>query len=324
MCPEYIQSLREVDIIKAELMSATSGVIMENEDFKFTPLPGQESLGEDPSQPGEEGPAAAGFNERFVAYVIDAFPFVAGTHLTMTAAVNSGFVTRTTAGEWKWKLLWTGAYIIYETILSSGGRATLGKYLLNLRVRAADGGDLSVGRALARAFSYFLSSATLDLGYLMALFTPRHRALHDYVAGSRVISLRERSDLANGLVLAASWGLMAVFIGSYLNQTVLKINPVEKKQIFAAHRTISKLARLEEIYYKQEGHYTNDLKRLADLTGNVNAVRAELYRTLTPDTLEIASNGSRYMITAKARNWRKTEVQVVSTAQRPEPTFPAP
>lgn len=300
---------------------------MENEDFKFTPLPGQEDLGEVPGLLGEDGPAPAGFNERFVAYVIDAFPFVAGTHLTMTAAVNAGFVTRTTAGEWKWKLLWTGAYIIYETIFSSGGRATLGKFLMRLRVRAADGGDLSVGRALARAFSYFLSSATLDLGYLMALFTPQHRALHDYVAGSRVVSLRERSDLANGLVLAVSWGLMAIFIGSWLNQTVLKVTPAEKKQIFAAHRTISKLGKLEEIYYKQEGHYTNDLKRLADLTGNVNAVRAELYRTLTPNTLEIASNGRRYKITAKARNWRKTEVQVASPPKAAAPAdsvFPAP
>lgn len=300
---------------------------MENEDFKITPLPGQEALDDD-QVPFADGPEPAGFNERFVAYVIDAFPFVAGAHLTMHAAVNAGYVSRSTGGEWKWKLLWTGVYIIYETIFSSGGRATLGKFLLNLRVRAADGGNLSFGRALARAFSYFLSSLTLDLGYLMALFTPQKRALHDYVAGSRVVSLRERGDLANGLVLAVSWGLMAIFMGSWLNQTVLKVTPSEKRQIFAAHRTITKIAKLEEIYYKQEGHYTNDLKRLADLTGNVNAVRAELYKTLTPDSLAIASNGTRFMITAKARNWRKTEVQVASpqrsAAPPPDPVFQAP
>ena len=300
---------------------------MENEDFKITPLPGLDVIDEDLGQFAAEGPAPAGFNERFVAYVIDAFPFVAATHLTMGAAVKAGIVSRTTAGEWGWKLAWTSVYIVYETIFSSGGRATLGKFLLHLRVRAADGGNLSFGRALARAFSYFLSSFTLDLGFLLALFTPKKRALHDYVAGSRVISLRERSDLANGLVLAASWGLMAIFMGSWLNQTVLKITPSEKKQIFAAHHTISKLAKLEEIYLKQEGHYTNDLKRLADLTGNVNAVRAELYRTLAPDTLEIASNGSRFMITAKARNWRKTEIQISSpqkAGQAPDSVFPAP
>jgi uncharacterized RDD family membrane protein YckC len=299
---------------------------MENEEFEITPLPGQEALGEAPAA-FAEGPAPAGFNERFVAYVIDAFPFVAATHLTMGAAVKAGIISRGTAGEWEWKLLWTGVYIVYETIFSSGGRATLGKFLMNLRVRAADGGNLSFGKALVRAFSYFLSSFTLDIGFLMALFTPQKRALHDYAAGSRVISLRERGDLANGLVLAASWGLMAIFMGSWLNQTVLKITPSEKKQIFAAHRTISKIAKLEEIYLRREGHYTNDLKRLADLTGNVNAVRAELYRTLTPDSLAIASNGNRYLITAKARNWRRTEVQISSPEKaqsKPDSVFPAP
>jgi hypothetical protein len=117
--------------------------------------------------------------------------------------------------------------------------------------------------------------------------------------------------------VAVSWSLMAIFIGSWLNQTVFQISPAEKVQIRAAHRTISKLGVLEGIYMTKEGHYTNDLKRLAALTGNENAVRAELFRTLEPDTLEIASNGRKFIITAKARNWRKTEVQVVSQKDAP-------
>lgn len=288
---------------------------MENEDFNFTPQ--AESMGRSGGVPSEflqEGPAPAGFNERFLAYVIDASPFVAGTYLSLNAMIGAGVISYTPANEWKWKLLWIGAYIVYETALSSGGRATLGKLIMNIRVKANDGGDLSVGRAFVRSLAYFLSSATLNLGYLAALVTPNKRALHDYVAGSRVISLRERGDFAGGMVLALSWGLMAIFMGAWLNQTVLKLSPSEKSRIIAAHRTISKLARLEEIYRKREGHYTNDLKTLADLTGNVNAVRAELYRTLEPGTLTIASNGRKYLITAKARNWRKTEVQVVSEA----------
>ncbi|OGR68173.1 MAG: hypothetical protein A2081_02470 [Elusimicrobia bacterium GWC2_61_19] len=286
---------------------------MENEDFNIEPQAAP-MLGEDgtPAEFSPEGPVPAGFNERFLAYAIDAFPFVAGTYLSLNALVKAGVISYTPANEWKWKLLWIGAYIIYETVLSSGGRATVGKLLLNIRVRAKDGGDLSVGRAFVRALSYFVSSGTLNLGYFAALVTPEKRALHDYLAGSRVVSVRERGDLANGLVLAFSWGLMAILIGSWLNQTVLRISPAEKGQIIAAHRTISKLAKLEEIYMRQEGHYTNDMKTLAEMTGNVNAVRAELFKTLEPGTLAIASNGSKYYITAKARNWRKTEVQVAS------------
>ncbi len=291
---------------------------MENNNLEFKPLPeipGQEDM----ALPGADGPVPAGFNERFVAYVIDALPFVLITYPTLRLAVKAGFFPYTTGNEWLWKFLWIGVYVVYETIFSSGGRATLGKYLLNIRVRANDGGDLSVPRAFLRSLAYFLSSATLNIGYLMALGTENHRALHDLVAGSRVVSVRERGDLANGLVLAVSWGMMVILGGTWLNNTVLKISPSEKKQIIAAHRTISKVAKLEVIYMKREGRYTNDLRALADLTGNVNAVRAELFKTLEPNTLVIASNGRRFRITAKARNWRKTEVEVASSVDAPPP-----
>ncbi|MCM2267201.1 MAG: RDD family protein [Elusimicrobiales bacterium] len=288
------------------------------EDFKIeplSPLPGPQEQAQAAVEP--EGPVPAGFNERFLAYAMDAFPFVLGTYLSLNAMVQAGVMAYTPGNVWKWKALWIAAYVLYETVFSSGGRATVGKLLMGIRVRANDGGDLSVVRSLVRALAYFLSSATLNLGYLAALVTPGNRALHDYISGSRVVSVRERGDLANGLVLALSWGLMAILIGSWLNQTVLKLSPGEKTQIIAAHRTISKLAKLEEIYMEREGHYTNDLKTLADLTGNVNAVRAELYKTLEPQTLTIASNGRRFKITAKARNWRKTEVEVLSRRDAP-------
>lgn len=305
-------------IVKQTIFRNGGGPHMENEEFRLEPqfpLPGQDAP--EPEAFVPEGPQPAGFNERFLAYAIDALPFVVGTYLSLRLVVNAGVMAYTPANEWKWKLLWIAAYIVYETVLTSGGRATVGKLAMGIRVRAVDGGDLSVGRALVRALAYFLSSATLNLGYLAALVTPGKRALHDYVAGSKVVSVRERGDIAEGLVLALSWGLMAVLIGSWLNQTVLKLSPGEKGQIIAAHRTISKLAKLEYIYMRSEGHYTNDLKTLADLTGNVNAVRAELFKTLEPETLMISSNGRRFKITAKARNWRKTEVEVLSTQDAP-------
>lgn len=290
---------------------------MENNDFEFKPLPlpGQEDA---PQETQDEGPVPAGFNERFVAYVIDALPFVLLTYATLRIAVKAG-LPHTTGNEWLWKLLWMGAYIVYETVFSSGGRATLGKWLMNIRVRALDGGDLSFGKAFVRSLAYFASSATLNLGYLMALVTDKKRALHDFVGGSRVVSVKERGDLGEGLVLALSWGMMVILLGTYLNNTLLKLSPSEKRQIVAAHRTISKLATLEFIYMRQTGAYTHDIAKLADLTGNVNAVRAELFKTLEPNTLVIASNGRKFRITAKARNWRHTEVQVVSKVDAPKP-----
>ena len=296
---------------------------MENNDFEFKPLPGIGELAPGgaaaPEIPELEGPVPAGFNERFVAYVADSLPFVLISNYTLRLASDSGVVLRTSATEWKWRFMWIAVYVLYEAVFSAGGRATLGKYLLGIRVRSNDGGALPFPRSMVRAVAYFLSSATFNLGYLMALFTPNKRALHDYVAGSRVVSVKERGDFGNGVVIALSWSLLAILAGTWLNNTVLKMTPYEKGQIISAHRTISKLAILEDLYMKREGHYTNDLRSLADMTGNVNAVRAELYKTLEPKSLVISSNGRRFKINAKARNWRKTEVEVVSKVDAPEP-----
>ncbi|HNW44379.1 MAG TPA: RDD family protein [Elusimicrobiales bacterium] len=293
-----------------------------DDNFVFTPQSGP-GLQVDFAPDLEQGMFAAGFNERFLAYVIDAAPFLAFHYFSFGILSKSGAITASPAAEFKMKLGWIGLYILYETLLSSGGRATLGKYLLNIRVQAKDGGPLSLPRAFARALGYFVSSATFNLGYLLALFTPENKALHDYIGGSRVVSLRERSNLADGLVLAFSWGLMAILAGAWINNNVLKLTPAEKRQIIAAHKTISKLGVLEEFYQRSTGHYTNDIKNLASMTGNVNAVRAELFKTLEPQSLVISSNGRSYVITAKARNWRKTEVEVKSkTTLPPRGDFP--
>lgn len=290
---------------------------MENNNFEFKPLPPLPGQEEEQPEAASEGPVPAGFNERFVAYLIDGLPFVLLTYATLNIAVKAGVMAYTTGNEWRWKFLWMGLYVIYQAVFSSGGRVTLGKWLLNLRVRSADGGDLPFGKALVRALSYFLSSATLNLGYLMALFTRDKRALHDFTAGSRVVSIKERGDLGDGIVLAVSWGMMVILFGTYLNNTLLKLSPSEKTQIIAAHRTISKLGTLEVIYMRQNGQYTHELAKLAELTGNVNAVRAELFKTIEPNTLVISSNGRKFKITAKARNWRHTEVQVLSRVDAP-------
>lgn len=290
---------------------------MDNENLIFTPQPGTQ-LQVDFNRDLEQGPFAAGFNERFLAYVIDAAPFLALHYISFTALVKSGGLAAGAANELKMKLVWIGGYVLYETLLSSGGRVTLGKYLLSIRVEAVDGGPLSLARSFARSLAYFVSSAILNIGYLIALFTPEKRALHDYVCGSRVVSLRERGDIASGLVLAFSWGLMAILSGAWINNNVLKLSAAEKVQIVAAHRTLSKLGVLEEYYLRRTGHYTNDLKRLVTLTGNVNAVRAELLKTLEPNTLVLVSNGRNFTITSKAKNWRKTQVQVKSRITAPQ------
>ena len=79
---------------------------------------------------------------------------------------------------------------LYEALMTSSPRgATLGKLALGLRIVRADGAQLSFGRATARHFLKFMITplVPLAIGYLMAAFTNRKRALHDILADTLVI-----------------------------------------------------------------------------------------------------------------------------------------
>lgn len=77
---------------------------------------------------------------------------------------------------------------LYEVLMLSSARgATLGKMAVGVRVVAADGGRLSFGRSAGRRFAKYLSGLVLAVGYIMAAFTSRKRALHDMIAATRVV-----------------------------------------------------------------------------------------------------------------------------------------
>jgi uncharacterized RDD family membrane protein YckC len=68
-------------------------------------------------------------------------------------------------------------------------QATPGKRALRMRVvRAADDARAPLARIALRHVSGALSWLTLNLGHLLAAVSPRGRALHDLVAGTRVVS----------------------------------------------------------------------------------------------------------------------------------------
>ncbi|MCX7905228.1 MAG: RDD family protein [Elusimicrobiales bacterium] len=254
----------------------------------------------------------AGFNERFLAYVIDVFPFVFLNFYTLSLAVKNNYIIYSDTIETKWKIFWILLFILYEVIFTSGGRVTLGKKILGIKVIHKNGGNLNLFQAFIRVIGYFISSFTINIGYLIALFTPNKRALHDFLASSVVIRTKEKSPFVEGVILIISWACLAFLVGSWLNRTILAVTPYEQKQINEAKRTLLKLAKLQEIHYRKYGFYTNDIKRLAELTGNVKAVRYELSKTLSEGSLEIASDGKNFIISAKAKNWRKTRVEVSS------------
>ena len=66
---------------------------------------------------------------------------------------------------------------------------TLGKMALQIRVVSMDGGPLSFGQSVGRYFATFLSALVLGIGFIMAGVRPDKRALHDLLAGTRVVHL---------------------------------------------------------------------------------------------------------------------------------------
>ena len=78
----------------------------------------------------------------------------------------------------------TFAYVAAFTV---GGGQTIGKMLLKLRVIGDDGRPVDAAGGVLRAAGCMLVPITLGLSYLPAIFTSEHRALHDRIAGTRVV-----------------------------------------------------------------------------------------------------------------------------------------
>jgi len=76
----------------------------------------------------------------------------------------------------------------YVASFTVAGGQTIGKMLLKLRVIGDDGRPIDAAGGVLRAAGCMLVPATLGLSYVPALFSSDHRALHDRLAGTRVVS----------------------------------------------------------------------------------------------------------------------------------------
>jgi len=80
-------------------------------------------------------------------------------------------------------VVWAFLYIVVGLVIS--GRSA-GKGVVGLMVVRKDGATLTPGRALVRTLALPLS-AIFFIGFIMVLFNRRHRALHDFIAGTVVV-----------------------------------------------------------------------------------------------------------------------------------------
>jgi uncharacterized RDD family membrane protein YckC len=79
-------------------------------------------------------------------------------------------------------------WLYYTLLEASPKQATIGKFTLGLKVTDLRGKRISFWQANVRYFSRLLSALPLLTGFLLILFTRRGQALHDYVAGTVVMT----------------------------------------------------------------------------------------------------------------------------------------
>ncbi len=148
----------------------------------------------------------AGFWIRFVAFVIDAviigaamwpfgFIFMGRFMPDMVMGRDPDLPFRMMpmlmAGGFALFCLRTIVFWLYEALmLSSSKQATVGKIAMGIRVTDPNGMQLSFARATGRHFAKYISGFILMIGYIMAAFTDRKRALHDMIADTVVLKSR--------------------------------------------------------------------------------------------------------------------------------------
>lgn len=79
-------------------------------------------------------------------------------------------------------------WLYFAGMESSERQATFGKSLMSLRVTNGEGRRLSFGHATGRYFAKIISGMIpFAIGYIMAGFTAKKQALHDFIAGTLVL-----------------------------------------------------------------------------------------------------------------------------------------
>lgn len=157
----------------------------------------------------------AGFWRRAIALMVDMLIITIPTTLVfgpmlaaqmLTLGVNPAQLSATQASLlgatlFSWQLITLVLTWLYFALLeSSKKQSTWGKRLLGIKVVSTDGKRISFARATGRFFAKTISYLIFYMGFIMAAFTNRKRALHDVIAETYVV----KKDYEEGQELPAT------------------------------------------------------------------------------------------------------------------------
>lgn len=137
----------------------------------------------------------APFTLRCAALLLDYTLLIAAPVVALMLARASGvrgtklFDDSTYHAGWLVALVLLAANFI---VLPMATGRTIGKAVMGLQVVRKDGRNLTVAAAALRHLvGYPLTILTAGTGFLLAIFNPKGRALHDYLAGTTVVQARK-------------------------------------------------------------------------------------------------------------------------------------
>jgi len=255
------------------------------------------------------------FLERALAFTIDYFPFPLLGLLSLACLYKMG-LTLTIFQDIVWISFWLLLFMLYHAIFNSGGRRTLGKFLLGIKVVSVDDEEpISFGKAFLRGFITIFEAFTFFIGFLFALITKKKQTLHDLLLKTTVISTREKSATEIMVISIAGTLLCAMLIVAKYYSFFIAPDLQERVAVQRAKAQIEDIVLLEKSHKNQFGYYTNDILRLSLISGDPVQFQRDLQRNLFRKGFRIGVNNNEFSVTAYAKDSDKTQVYYNSSGK---------
>ncbi|MDD5658159.1 MAG: RDD family protein, partial [Elusimicrobia bacterium] len=155
------------------------------------------------------------------------------------------------------------SYFVWMPVAYQG--QNVGKMAAGVAIVRMDGSPLTYLRCLGRWAGYLLSGIVLGLGFIIAAFTSRKRALHDYLADTRVVYIEPIGTGRKALLIALAVILPALFLAGLIAALALpKLGGIASlAQEGADRQALASIRSAVSIHYSEsQGSYP---ARLTDL-----------------------------------------------------------
>ena len=247
------------------------------------------------------------FSDRLVAYLLDTIPFTVGAVASVWAW--GGPLARPITNE---ALLgigaaWLGLAVLWQFAGNLAG-GTPGKKLLGLAVVTAHGSFPGFFRALVRALGWVLSTPLANFGFVIALFHPRTRALHDMLSGTYVVEAGPRRSNGALLFIAAASAAVGLLALQYWTN-MLRPTGDDLAAIARAENGLNVIARIEETYRAKNGTYAATVSDLAETSGDVELFRSAMLDVFRPTPFQLQAGNKGWRVVAAAKDRRNTLVR---------------